>query len=447
MRSFSKVLISFLFAFFLVYSKPVSAYVPVVSDIINDVEDAATSLINQGFDRLDRSMINFGVELERSANLLRQNYAGMLGDTIEKLDPAQKRVIQDLQGLVSAFETAESEQVNDIIDAQRQTVDKVYAAFSNTALVTKISQRQAAEGDKFLRIDLIGAALKLGDITSTIFNGETLDKEIVSQSTNSGLSFKLPITSLQQEDKERGVWFLPFEVQFESCGFWSFIRGCENQTFRYEALIFPKTLGYVSAIFSGQLDVQERRSVTRGPFTTERVKTRLKLSGTKRGSRTDVHTASATSGWTIDVPTSEFSFSRDHGGCSSSRATAAWVRREPMLLQVRAVTASDSHVGSTCRTTTNIIYDEVRTVTKPSEGSVGGEAFPLVLEGEVVLKLDDATNLKQPRLSHIMIVSDLLREDQGHTMIITPNDQSEFGQGAIRARYLAASNSVYVSIK
>lgn len=434
-------------AIFMMLANPVIAGVPIVSSIIDDVEGVAKSIIDHGFNRLDKSMINFGIELERSASVFRETYAGILQDTVDAIDGPQKNIVQDMQNLLTAVENAEIDQLDEVIDAQRQTVDKIYALFSDVALVTKVTQSVAVEGDRTASIELTGASLNVDDIIGISFSGMSVDKSKVVNASNSGLTFKLPLGNLNQEDRDRGVWFLPFEAKFETCGFWGFLVGCDKGVFRHELIVFPKNLGYATAVFSGKIDVLKRRSVSRGPYRAQRVRTRVRGFRVRRGQRTDVHTANAASGWSIDVKSSKFKFTRDFGGCSSNRSIGTWIRRDTKTLQVRAVTASDGRIGATCRTTTTIYYDEVRTEKAVQSEEIGGEAFPLVIEGQLALKLPENTKLQQPRLAHVVVKSDLIRADQNYSMIITPNGKEEFGQGAVKVKSLPASNSVYISIQ
>lgn len=425
--------------------------IPLVSDVFGAAEDSINGVIDNGFERLDRSVISFGHELERLMHVVRRNYSGALDESVKTLEGAQKTAIEDIQNIIEAIENAEIEQLSDVLDAQRQTVDKIYGLFSDKAIVTQIEQLSAMEGDANIEVRMTGASLKVDDVESINFNGEKFEpNKVIDSGINSGMNFKFPLPSLDEENTERGVWFLPFNVTFKSCGFLSIIRGCETQNFRHSLLVFPKNLGTVTAVFSGTHDVLERVTQTRGPFTSRRVQTRVRGFGIRRGARTDIWTAKPTVAsdgeglWEIDVQSSRYSFSQNNSGCSNARSRASWHRREPLILQVRASTGSDSHVGATCTTNTSITYDEIRTVDRPLDITL--DSTDLVFEGESLLKLPNSSNLESPQLSHIVITSNLLRESQEHRMILTPNDADEFGFGAIKAKYQPATSSVFISV-
>lgn len=226
---------------------------------------------------------------------------------------------------------------------------------------------------------------------------------------------------------------LPVAFSFIEESFWPWASP-DSRPFAVSVVILPAILGDVRAVFSTSSLEEERRYITRGPFRSPRVKTRIKWTGLVLGSTVQVWSASPSDGWKIDLDTVEYNFRLLFNRCWSRRSESSWFELTEHLVRVRTKTMSERMPGSTCISETTISFEEWR------PDRVEGQSYTEYQEiraGEpVVLSLKG--DFTRARLSHIEIRSPMFSDE----LRVYRVDDLPMG---FAGQYDAASQTVYVS--
>jgi len=413
-------------------SAPIGAQAVGVSFLIDEMEASAESLINLGFDRLDRSIINAGIEMQVVARSFRENYEGALDKTIDELDGVQARVVDDLQTLLRKLEDAENDQIAGIVDDQMAAVNSIYSLFSDTALVNNFEQvgsvtftKTAGISQEKIIVVAHGVSLQSANPLKVMFAGKAVDEDAILQD-NSKITFNLtlPMGTSPLADIERGLLRLPLRFTLEECSFFGFFCG-DGAKFGYDVVAFPDPYGKARITYGGTISELDSEPRQFGPFDSPRVKSRLKFSGIKAGKRTDIWTATATPGWSIDLASAEVIFKPLNSGCSNSRTKYSWQRQDRAVLQVRAETGSDRKAGATCRSRTIIKFSEVKPKDTPI--LVQSEKVDLPVQGRAIPpEALEEESIAMPRVVSVEIESDLFGPDGANTRVFNVGEDGKF---------------------
>lgn len=410
-----------------------------VGSIIEQSKEAIEEIIELAFDRLDFTLLAAAMEARATVNSASTQFQDSLTTSVDELDSQQRRIITDLQALNSDFETSISKVSGEIRQGTNQAISDIRLLLSDNPGAVYVSASPAIIGDNFFEIEISGTALSKARMEDFRVSTLAIDPEVIEQDDGK-IVYRVPIASLAEAGlfggTEGTVVELPVAFSFVEESWWPW-SSPDVRPFSTTAVLLPQQIGTARAVFSVTSEDTERRAQTRGPFDSDRVQSRVRLSGIRAGSRNDTWIASPSEGWRIDLSSAEFNFRLLNGGCSSSRSRASWVQQTEQILRVAVTTSSDRRAGATCSTRTLINFTEWRSTEIEGDFTTDDEE---VLTGDaVLLSLGDDPNVKRARLSHIEVTSPMFGDG---TKIFRINDLPD----GISAEYDAAAQSVFLTI-
>ena len=410
-----------------------------VGSVINQTKDAVEEVIDLAFDRLDMTLLAAAMEARATINSASLQFQDALTTSVDELDTQQRRILEDLNTLNSAAEESLESVAEEFRSGTNQALSDIRLLLSDNVGAVYVSARPALLNADFFEIVVEGTALSNAAMSD--FRVATISVEPVIVSQDDGrIIYRVPTSALSELAEYDIDSDVPVELQvafsFVEAGRW-FWSSDDIRPFTTTAIFLPEEIGSVRAVFSVTTSGTERRPQTRGPFTSNRVQSRVKWDGIEAGHRRDIWLASPSEGWRIDLSTAEFRFEHVNSSCSNSRATAAWTEQTEQILRVTAATSSDRGAGATCRTRTTILFDEWRDTDV--EGNFVTDEVTITASDTARVALANDPNVRRARLSHIELSSPMFGEG---TRIFRIDDLPD----GINADYDAAAQAVFVTV-
>lgn len=422
-----------------------SSVLPLVSveTMLQQSADAIERLISVAFDRLDLALLTAGMEARATINSTRVQFRGSMTKSITELDGQQRRVIADLQELVSAIDANIDQVAGEFRTGTNRALSDIRLLVSNNPGALFVEARPILYGDTHADIEVFGTALSNARLENFAIAGLPInpvvihrdDERIVYRVNIKALSDLGVLGETNNKPEELPV---VFNIDKESWWPWSSsIRG----PFAATILMLPTKMGEARAVFSTVLPGVERRSQQRGPFVSPRVKSRVMISGFPpfpkivTGKRTDIWSALPSEGWRIDLSTIDYMFKDLFDNCWSARSGASWASQTEQILRVRAFTIAEGMPGKTCKTSTTISFEEWRPTQEV--GTSYTEWKPIFADDMAVFRLQMAHD--KARLSHVEVRSPMFQ--RGTKMF-------RIGSGLprnISGEYDTASQSVFLT--
>ncbi len=413
-----------------------------VGGIIDDTQDAVDELIEEAFDRFDQSLLLAASEARATVNQASLQLAEVMHLTVDQLDGQQRRLVSDLDSLTKKIAQSIASEAADIVTPLRQDVRLL---LSRSPGYVRLRPGYAVRGDEHIEMTLEGTALSQATIQDFRVNATQVEPNIAIQD-DSRVTVRIPLGEgpvselLSLSEDEGDLVEVPIRFALEECWWWGFFCD-EGRRFSFVGYILPKKVGTVKAVFVGDIDTEQKKEVTRGPFESPRVKSSVKVRGfpplpsIRYGRRTDTWAVRPDDGWKIDVESARFDFRRLYRSCSSRRSSARWTQQDEHILRVEVTTATDRKINVTCKTTTTITFTQWRSgrqrhvyKTKPRDIETGGSAeFPL----------DNETGLTNGRLAYLVVESSLFR---GGKRILKDGHKA----GGLRVEYDPATQIAYL---
>ena len=400
----------------MMHSQVAAATIPpalTVATVIDAVNESVNRIVEVAFDRLDLTLLKAAMEARATINAARMQFGDATTASINELDDQQRRLISDLQTLNDAINENLTKVVQEFNAGTNQALTDVRLLLSDNPGAVYVSAKPAVVGDGFVDIEISGTALSNAQLRDLRVSAIALTPQIM-HADDRRIEYRVNLDDLVEggafdpDVKEPVALPVTFSLVEESWFPWfSSMRG----PFFVAAVILPKRLGEVRAVFATNVQSQERRQQQRGPFVSERVKTKLVLSwkkvGVKIGERWDTWMASPSEGWRIDIATAKFDFQLLFDNCWSRRSEASWTEQTEQILRVRAHTMAERLLGKTCKSSTTISYEEWRPLEVTGESVTDFQ--PILADQTVILRLPE--NPTKARLSHVEIRSPLFDDE------------------------------------
>lgn len=407
--------------------------------VINQTKEAIEEVVDLAFDRLDMTLLAAAMEARATVNSASLQFQDALTTSIDEVDSQQRRILEDLNTLNVAAEESLETLAEELKSGTNQALSDIRLLLSDNVGAVYVSARPTLLNADFFEIVVEGTALSNAEMDD--FRVATIPVEPMVTSQDDGvIIYRVPMAVLSELPEFNIESNVPVELQvafsFVEAGRW-FWSSDNVRPFTTTAIFLPEEIGSVRAVFSVTTSEMERRRQTRGPFTSNRVQSRVKWDGIEAGHRRDIWLASPSEGWRIDLSTAEFRFEHVNDSCSNSRATAAWTEKTEQILRVTATTSSDRRAGATCRTKTTISFDEWRSTDV--EGDFVTDEVNITASDTARVALVNDANVRRARLSHIEVSSPMFGEG---TRIFRIDNLPD----GISADYDAAAQAVFVTV-
>lgn len=435
----------------------ISASTTLATETVGYVFDSLTKgvdrVIQRAFDRLDMTLLNAAMKARAIINAAKTQFDDSLVKSIDQLDGQQRRLIENLKTLNTALHANISDVSKEFREGINHAMTNVRLLVSKNPGAIYVAAKPVIHGDDFFDIEIKGTALSKAQLNKFSVSDSPVKPERV-HADDRQIVYRVKMDQVKQLDVLKHDVIdkpveLPVTLSFlEKSWFPSWLSRIFGSSqsrgpFSTTALILPKTLGEIRAVFSASKQGIVRRRQTRGPFHSARVKTTIKkhkylpIPKISRGRRTDIWSATPSDGWKIDPETAEFDFRLLFSSCWSRESTATWIEQTEHILKVRVYISAENLPGKTCKATTNISFEEWRELQVEKEIETSFTSLPA--GDTVVLKLPPG-NYKKARLAHIQIRSPLFRKkNQIYRIDRLPPYLS--------ADYDHAAQSVYVKAK
>ena len=404
--------------------------------VIEAAEAAVDDLMEEAFDRLDLTVMQVAMEARATVSQASTNLKNVLSHAVDELDGQQRRAVSDLQTLTTVLQRELAKNAKDLVEPIRQ--DALLLLSVNSGYI-RLSDGFAVEGAERIDFSLTGTALSRARIRDLSINGVAAeptfskrdDEEIVLRvSLREG-----PAAELMTAAEASGLPVeIPVAFALEECSWFGLICR-KRREFILPGYVLPREVGAVRAVFVGDFDEDERRAKSVGPFRSRRAKSSWTSS---RGRKVDTFTGRPDEGWRIDIESARVGFRLVSGTCSSRISGAVFRSMDEYLVTVRTVTATEREPSVTCRSDTTIVFDQVRTKTVRRTFETENETLR---NGErTVVTLGDSAAVRNPRLAHIVVESELLR---GGVRFIRRGEETD----GIRVTYdPAVERTAYVDV-
>lgn len=330
------------------------------------MQSAGEDLIDTGFDRLDQTIVNAGLELTSAARELRHEYEASLDTTIDALDEAQRTALQNTNSLLDSLDQSVDLNSEKITQSINEITSPLYSILGGKPRIIALKNSNTPWGKT--DFDITGKGVALSDIKSVkaFIGGKQIKSEPI-QSDDTQLKYRFtPSDWAHLEKPENNVLHVPVKLQITFCSRrWLF---CKNRTETYytEIMQFPKVLGDVTVHYTHEVATTDTNKKCSPPWTSSRVQSKVRLSGIKSRSKTHYPYVIHDEGYSFltNMEADEkpsYSFNLDHGGCSGSRSRAGWHSIGFQKLQTRSKASSERKVGATCRVTTIVCGYQTKT--------------------------------------------------------------------------------------
>ena len=387
---------------------------PSVETVLHQSTDSIERLIAVAFDRLDMTLLAAAMEARGTLNSVRVQFTDSMTKSITEIDDQQRRLISDLQELISAINTDVNAVAKEIRTGTNRALSDITLLLSNNPGALFVSAKPIFINDLHAEIVVSGTALSNAELESFSISGFSVDP-VMYHRDDERIIYRVSMTSLATlgvlEKREDAPIELPVVFSLDKKSWWpwnSSIRG----PFVATVLVLPVVVGEARAVFSTILPGVEKRRQSRGPFESRRVKTELEfrvpllIPKITTGKRHDTWLASPSEGWRIDLKNIDFKFVDVFDGCWSRRSGASWVEQTEQILRVRAFTIAERVPGKMCKTRTTIYFDEWR--PKEEVGISYTQWKPLSAKKLTMLRLESTH--KKARLSHVEMRSPMFQQ-------------------------------------
>ena len=407
-----------------------------VGSVIQSSMDAIDRVIALALDRLDMTLLSAAMEARAILNASSLQFADAATTSVDELDDQQRRLLSDMQALVKAITSDIHKVAAELLMGQNRALTDIRLIVSDNPGTIYVIAKPALRSDDHIDIRVSGTALS----SATLGEMRVLTRAVVPQTVHADDRKIVYRVSMQDivdlpvfSDDQSDVIELPIAFSYVEESWWPWASD-DSRPFSTTALILPKLLGQVKAVFSTSTLGKERRTQVRGPFVSPRVKTRLKWTGIKVGSVDKTWHASPSDGWKIDIDTADYEYVLLFDQCWGRRSQSSWIEKTEHLLRVWTRTMAEDVPGKTCKSKTTIYFDEWRPDRVDQQTTT--DVSPIG-EGEtVVLKLTGEHT--RARFSHIEVTSPMF----GEKSKILRSSNQDLG---IVIDYDEPSQSVYVS--
>lgn len=407
--------------------------------IADQIEDTGKNLINEGFDRLDQSMVNAGVQLQSIANSLRLEYESALDTTITSLEGAQKTALQNSYDLVNKVNSSLDKNADLITSSVNQVTTPLYSLLGGKPrIVNFVSVNDAWEYDSF---ELTGKGVALSNIKKT--NVYVGDKKLKGSPTNkddTNISFRVKASDWAHVRKDPNkVTRVPVKAEISFCKK-TLVFFCRTRvnTYNTEIILFPEVIGNFVTHYTHVKEVTDKNKKCSPTVTSDRAQTKVKWDGLERGTKNltvnltpDKDYRFITDDQSPDKPTKKFE--KLNSGCHGSSSTHRWSQTTDTLLQLVGKASTDRKVGATCKVSGKICGHQIKT-----EKSRVSDVLPeeqLTADSKVVIDIPG----DQANFSHIEVKSVLFKNG---SKIFQADEK-----GPITMSYRPADQKLFVSLK
>lgn len=410
-----------------------------VGMVADQIAESAEDIIDLGFDRLDQSLVNAGLQLDSAAAAIRAEYEGSLDATLKTLNQAQKQALQDSFDLLDEIDRNIENNTTQISDSVLKVTSPLYGLLGKKPRLVEISIKN--NGWDFSSVELTGKGVAVTDAKShkLFIGGKQVNLTPVSKN-DTKLVYRIPESNWSHALADTNeISRIPVKLVVSYCDGW-FIFCKERQNQYYTEIIrFPQKIGSVKAHFTHvKPEVTTSKKCSQN-FVSGRVQTKYKFPAKfKRGQTTHYPHVTPDEGFSFitDLNSAKkptFTFKRLHGGCHGSSSTAGWHVVKPKLLQTKSTASSERKAGATCKVSTIVCGFQTKT-----------ENIRVTAEMEAVdLKFGQTTIIDVPgdqvNLTHVEVFSDLFKSG---SKIIRLNDSN-----AIHVEYRPADKRVFVKVK
>lgn len=407
-----------------------------VGSIIGNVKEAIRETINLAFDRLDRTMLLAAERLEGLTDALARDLEGLMDSTVDELDEERRKAMNEVAALARQLdEMAEDrlEQVDGITNALASTLQEL---LTDVPGYLNILPAVAIEGDSTAEFRIEGVNVNRLELNELRLSGSPVKPRITSRDGDS-LIFEVDIPDLtqsqQQDDDPGDVDKLLLSFSVAEDGFWPWSKK-KGRPFATTLYIYPKVVGTVTAIWTGEVSERETEML-------DRTQTYLRLkSGTFGGRKqaTHDHTERAPEGWRFDFNRAELNV-WSSGGCNNRASGGVWRTRQPTIVaaDIHQVTQSGPSIGCYVKSTIRVpMYKDT-----PSDRSFASESSPIGIGQRIALQIpESAAGAKDLQLSHVEIASHVFGTTE--TRLLLPGERV----GGMKLEVDHASNTAFVSV-
>jgi hypothetical protein len=408
-----------------------------VGSLISETKDAVEELINTAFDRLDLSVLSGAMEMRATVNQASIIFNDSLDKSVEEFDGQQQRVIVDLQNLQTMIDKDINGVINNIKNGSLDILSEIRVLISNNPGSLIITSKPAVEGDTELFFTISGTAISKADLENFQVFSEKIQPRIIKRDDRV-MEFAISIPENDAADFTQGALEVPISFLIDDTPWWKFWSS-EKREFVASGIVLPKIIGEVSAIFTGQINAIEKKS-RKLSFTSEKVQSKLRWRGIRKGKRKDVWFARARNGWRIDTSTAKLKVKLNNDSCSGSRSKGSIIELDETIIRAKVTTSSDRKAGATCTTTSSISFTEWKPTKNPFSARHNDEIIHA--NKTVALALSNIEDIIKPalvRLSHIEIRSLFFSNE---VKIIRVGDNSN----GVNISYDAATQTAFVTM-
>ena len=397
-----------------------------VGALISEAESAADSLIQQGFDRLDRSMVIAGYEAKDTIRTMRAELEGVLETAADKLDEQRSKVVSDLQLLTRTMRQAGADVVQEVRAASVELQSTLTVLVDDSIGSLQIVPDVIVGDAEFIDVTLRGVALSQLVIEELRLLGKAAEYTVTHQD-DQRVTLRInasPVRALRSETITGEPLDVPVSFIVVKPRWFEFFRGRLERSFAATFVSVPEEIGVVTAIYVGseRVSVDTVRQETR---ETPRVQAseRLFPPEIRRGSWGGPFSFQAASG-AIVVPES-ISLNLSGGdGCHGSSTAASIASRSDSGFLVNVSVATDRRLGATCRGVLSVSYTERTFVDQQAERRDSREG---VVFGERVVfsSADVASGVSDVRIAYYEVDSPLF---SGGPARLLPGETSSWAE-------------------
>lgn len=379
-----------------------------VGALISEAESAADSLIQQGFDRLDRSMVIAGYEAKDTIRTMRAELEGVLEAAANELDEQRSRVVADLQLLTRTMRQSGADVAQEVRAASAELQSTITVLVDDSIGSLQIVPDVIVGDAEFIDVTLRGVALSQLDIEDFRLLGEPAEYEVTHQD-DQRVSLRIdagPVRALRSESTTGEPIDVPISFIVVKPRWFELLRGRLERGFAVTFVSVPEQVGVVTAVYaaSERVAVDTARQETR---ETPRVQAseRVFPPEIRRGSWGGAFSFQAAAGVKI-VPESIKINLSPGDGCHGSSTGASIASRSDSGFMVNVSVATDRRLGVTCRGVLSVAYTERAFVDQQVERRDSREG---VVFGEraVFSAADIAGGLSDVRIAYFEVDSAL----------------------------------------
>lgn len=331
-----------------------------VGALISEAESAADSLIQQGFDRLDQSMVIAGYEAKDTIMTMRTELESVLESSADELDEQRSNIVSDLQILTRTMRQSGREVAQEVRAASAELQSTVTVLVDDSIGSLQIAPDVIVGDAEFISVTLRGVALSQLIIEDFRILGEPAEYEVTHQD-DQRVSLRIsagPVRALRSATTTGDPIDVPISFIVVKPRWFEFLRGRMERGFTVTFVSVSEQVGVVTAVYaaSERIPVDTTRQETR---ETPRVQASERIFPPEiiRGSWSGPFSFQAASGATI-IPESISINLEGKNSCHSSSTRASIASRSDTGFIVNVSVATDRKLGATCKGVLSVSYTE-----------------------------------------------------------------------------------------